>query len=70
MKRTRMTSRWYALRCGYKTVILYENQLVEFKRSKILEPWIDIYIDGNYNGTISLSDFKLNFRLDNLLDSE
>jgi hypothetical protein len=47
---------------------LFENEVVEFKESRILEPWIDIYIDGNYSGTIPLSDFKLNFRLDNLLE--
>jgi hypothetical protein len=61
-----VTSRWYCLRCGHKSLILYEKDLVEFKSSKILEGWFDIYIDEKYNGTIPEQEFRMNFRYDNL----
>ena len=66
-KRSVVTSRWYCLRCGHKTILLREKDSVEFKSSKILEGWFDIYIDGNYNGTIPEKEFRMNFRCDNLI---
>lgn len=62
-----MSSRWYVLRCGYKTVLLREKQQVQFKSSKVLEGWFDIFINDNYNGTIPEKEFRMNFRCDNLV---
>lgn len=61
MKFSRVTSRWYYLRSGHGSVLLYENDFVNFKYSRILEDWIDVYIDGQYKGTIPEAEFKNNF---------
>lgn len=70
MKFTIVTSKFYLLKCSYKTLILYENEKVEFKESKILEGWFDIFVNQKYNGTITKFDFYLNFRIDNLIMDE
>jgi len=61
MKFSKVTSRWYYLRCGHKSVLLKDGDYANFKYSKILEGWIDIYIEGQYRGTIPEAEFKMNF---------
>lgn len=67
MKFSRVTSRWYYLRFGHGSTLLQENDQVNFKYSRILDGWIDIYIEGQYRGTIPETEFKINFRFDNLM---
>lgn len=67
LKPIKISARYFILRSGQKTKILYENQQVHFKSSKILEGWIDIFVEGEYSGTIPYSEFKINFKVDNLL---
>ena len=67
MKLSKVTSRWFYLRSGHGSILLRENDQVNFRYSRILENWIDIYIDDQYKGTIPEAEFKTNFRLDNLL---
>jgi len=64
---SKVTSRWYCVRSGYSTFILYEGDQVGFKYSSILEGWFDIFIENQYKGTIPENEFRMNFRLDNLL---
>jgi hypothetical protein len=47
-----------------------EGTLCHFVSSKILEDWFNIYVNGNYAGTISDKEFKMNFRVDPLLLNE
>ena len=61
-KQAYVSSRWYILKCGYGTKVLYEDDRVHFKYSKVLEEWIDIFIDDKYSGTIPVSEFKREFR--------
>jgi len=62
LKKTILTSRYFYLQASSKSTILKEGTWVEYKNSKILEDWIDIYLDGIYLGTIPQQEFKINFR--------
>ena len=41
---------------------ILEGGRVQYKSSHILEPWIDIYIDEKYCGTIPVEVFNREFR--------
>lgn len=66
MKPTRVSSRYFISFANQQSYILYENTQVRFKYSHLLEGWVDLYLEGNYVGTIPESWFKDNFKTDPL----
>lgn len=67
MKPSRVSSRYFVSFAHHQSYILEENTQVRFKSSKILEDWVDLYLDELYIGTIPESEFKQNFKTDPLV---
>lgn len=57
-----LNSEYYIVYSG-QLVILKKDDLIYWKYSKILEPWIEIYnIEKNHIGTIPVEVFKREFK--------
>ena len=67
MKPIRVSSRYFIIRSGQKITILYENNQIYFKSSKLLEGWFDLYSESSYLGTVPEKEMKENCRVDPLL---
>lgn len=57
-----LSSKWYVLRNGWGTRIIYEGESFVTRESEILEGWVNLYQAGSYQATIPKSELRLNFR--------
>lgn len=62
-KKATLTSKWFVVSNRKPQVILH-GQYIKYVESKILENWVNIYMNEKHIGTIPVEMFRINFKKD------
>jgi len=57
-----LTSKWYILRNGRATRVIYEGEKFITKESEVLEGWVNLYQNGVHQATVPKAEIKREFK--------